>query len=124
MDKIDYRKLYKEKLNIEFDNSYEIHHLDLNHQNNSFDNLLLLPKSLHQEYHKALDEIKPINNDSLIFRITSILDIGNGYNHYAINKLLKFVEVYSKCQKLADYKNFLEGKIPNIHGIDISNGSV
>lgn len=119
MEKTDYRKFYKEKLNIEFDNSYEIHHLDLNHNNNDFDNLLLLPKGLHQKYHKTLDKIRPINDNGLLLRIVSVAESGNGYNHFAINELLEFVEVYSECQKWADYKKFLEGKIPNIHGISI-----
>ena len=55
--RIDYRKLYKEYYNIEFSNLYEIHHIDRNRENNSIENLILLPKELHSKYHKTFPPI-------------------------------------------------------------------
>ena len=54
---MDYRQFYKERYKIEFGSDYDIHHIDLNHKNNSIDNLILLPKELHKELHQAIKDI-------------------------------------------------------------------
>ena len=56
IDKLkNYRLKYKRYYNIDFDNTYDIHHMDFNHNNNDIDNLLLLPKKLHAKYHLCLE---------------------------------------------------------------------
>lgn len=109
---LNYRKYYKNYYNI-----------DLDHNNNNIDNLLLLPKSLHKEYHKLLEEIKPISDDGLILIIKSIVDSGSAYNSFSIQMMNRFLRVYNECQKWANYKAFLDGIIPNIHNIEVQNGS-
>lgn len=47
----DYRKKYKRHYGIEFGSDYAIHHMDFNRSNNDIENLLLLPKELHNRYH-------------------------------------------------------------------------
>lgn len=47
----NYRKYYKEYYGIDFGSEYDIHHIDFDRNNNSIENLLLLPKSLHNKYH-------------------------------------------------------------------------
>lgn len=116
---VNYRKFYKNYYNIDFDNTYDIHHIDLNHNNNKIDNLLLLPKKLHQEYHKVLEDICAINTESLILNITSIVDNSSAYNYFAIQKMNSFLKVYSECQKWANYKAYLDGLISNIHNIEV-----
>ena len=44
----DYRLKYKRYYNIDYDSSFDIHHIDINHENNDIKNLLLLPRSLHK----------------------------------------------------------------------------
>lgn len=111
----DYKMKYKRYYGIDFDSKkYEIHHLDLNHNNNGIENLLLLPKDLHHKYHFYLSSV--VNQS-----------IGNGRIHssiqssenYLINCLLKFIPIYQECNKWYDYKLFLDGIIPNIHNIKI-----
>lgn len=48
---MSYRKKYKDYFNIQFGKDYDVHHIDFNHYNDSIDNLLLLPKDLHQRLH-------------------------------------------------------------------------
>ena len=50
---MDYRKKYKTYFKIQIGKEYDIHHIDFNHENNDIDNLLLLPKDLHQRLHKV-----------------------------------------------------------------------
>ena len=50
----DYRKKFKKYYGVNFGKEYEIHHIDLNHENNEIDNLMILPKKLHQDYHTLL----------------------------------------------------------------------
>jgi len=50
---MDYRRKYKTYFKIQIGKEYDIHHIDFNHENNDIDNLLLLPKDLHQRLHKV-----------------------------------------------------------------------
>ena len=52
---VDYRQLYKEHYGIEFDQNMAVHHIDFDRSNNNIDNLLLMPRSLHQKYHFAVN---------------------------------------------------------------------
>ena len=49
-----YRDYYKKFFEIQFDNSFDVHHINGNRDDNDIDNLLLLPKILHQTLHKVL----------------------------------------------------------------------
>lgn len=55
---IDYRKYFKEYYGIDFSSKYDIHHIDLNHNNNSIKNLMILPKDLHHKYHFYLESMR------------------------------------------------------------------
>lgn len=48
---MDIRKLYKKHYGMDFGSSYDIHHIDLNKNNNDISNLLLLPQELHRRFH-------------------------------------------------------------------------
>lgn len=48
---MDYRDLYKEHYGIDFPSSMDVHHINGNRQDNSIENLLLLPKGLHNRLH-------------------------------------------------------------------------
>lgn len=50
----DYRQYYKDYFGIDFDESYDIHHIDFDRKNNDISNLLLLPSKLHHQYHFAI----------------------------------------------------------------------
>lgn len=49
-----YRDYYKKFFEIQFDNSFDIHHINGNREDNDISNLVLLPKILHRTLHKVL----------------------------------------------------------------------
>ena len=111
----DYRLKYKRYYGIDFDDQYDIHHIDLDHNNNDINNLLLLPKKLHRKYHFYLNMIRDV---------TFTWKIHSSYNcqpeHLYTSRLQDFLEVLNECNKWYDYKLFLDGILPNIHRIEVN----
>ena len=55
-----YKKIYKDNFNFDWSGkNFDIHHLDFNHNNNDYSNLLLIPKRLHQQYHALYSNLYP-----------------------------------------------------------------
>ena len=52
---MNYRKAYKQRYRIDFGSDYDIHHIDMNRENNNIQNLILLPKELHQRLHRSIN---------------------------------------------------------------------
>lgn len=73
MAKINYRKMYAERYNITIPEGYDIHHIDLNHDNNDIVNLLLLPHDLHMRLHKCIQSgICSIASEAMNFRFCNM----------------------------------------------------
>ena len=110
---VDYREFYKGFFDIEFGNEYHIHHIDGNRKNNHIDNLLLLPAKLHNRYHfqKQIIESQPLP--------TVITGNAAQNQFYYMSCLDGFLETLKECNKWYDYKMFLLGRIPNVHGLEI-----
>ena len=108
-----YNKIFKRHYNINFGKEYVIHHIDGNHSNDEISNLLLLPRWLHSKYHilKAV-----IDNHPLATTIS-----GNQANqgNYYLGYYKRFIAVLEECNKWYDFKMYLDGNLPNIHGIEI-----
>ena len=106
----DYRKLYKEYYGIDFDNNFEIHHIDFNHNNNEISNLVLLPKKLHRQYHFYLNAIN-CYEDKTIIKFNSKIqgNIGN-VDSYMMNMLQDFIPILYECNKWYDKKYYLDLK--------------
>ena len=100
----DYRKQYKQHYNIEFDNSYDIHHIDFNKENNDIRNLLLLPKKLHLEYHSNLEKIDPLWKQGIV-SINPKLEVAT-YAHLLETKRL--LNTIDKCMEWVNYKQMLD----------------
>ena len=119
----NYRKIYEKSCGIKIPKDYEIHHIDMNRENNDISNLVMLPKDLHQEYHKRLNQAS--DPTQLLFKVVGILEPGNMINNYIITyqheKEREFVEIWYICQQYVDYRDYLLGKIPNIHNIKIGD---
>ena len=49
-----YRDFYKKYFAIQFDDSFDIHHINGDRKDNDISNLVLIPKVLHQTLHKVL----------------------------------------------------------------------
>lgn len=84
----DYRKLYGNYYHIKWDRKkYEVHHKDRNRENNEIENLVLLPKKLHKEYHRLVSIIQ--------YDFKSTEDIFNtrSYDIYHANEYQQFFEI-------------------------------
>jgi hypothetical protein len=121
---MNYREKYKQHYGIEFGPEYEVHHIDLNHQNDDIKNLLLLPRRLHHQYHFALARM-PMEDGKLNLdvQIRGTIDCGSGADSYVLYALNDFVQVYTQCQDWKDYKAYLDGFLPNIHNIQIGGAA-
>lgn len=114
----NYKTYFEKYYNIKIPKNYEIHHIDLNHNNNDINNLMVLPKELHQEYHRLLNEYSRYGTKKIEFLIS-----GNmvGTESYFINLLNELTDIIKECNKWYDYKKYLDGQIPNIHYIKIGD---
>lgn len=114
----NYRKKFKEHYGIDFGSDFEVHHIDLDHSNNDIDNLMLLPKKLHHQYHVSLSAFRyggtKVRFDA---KICGNHVSGNAYDLMMIEHL---VDALIECNKWYDYKMYLDGYLPNIHGFSIS----
>lgn len=77
---MNYRELYKDYYGIDFDNYFDVHHIDRNRKNNNINNLLLLPSKLHSQFHFNLNILEK-------YKITDISRIQTTYemNEYLLN---------------------------------------
>lgn len=116
----NYRKFYKDYFGIDFSSYYVIHHIDLNHDNNDIENLLLMPHWLHHDYHKALNHLASNRiidgHPDLLVLDVKILGIVNDYDY---ELLCDLYETLNECRKWLDYKMYLKGVLPNIHRIKL-----
>ena len=102
----NYREKYKRYYGIEFGRDYEIHHIDLNHDNNDIDNLVLLPKELHRKYHFYLNDVRKIKNGESYMCMFDARVHGNllNANSYEMNAISNLVSVLNECSYWYDEK--------------------
>ena len=88
---MNYRKKYEELLNLILSNEEEIHHLDMDRENNNINNLVAIPKKLHKQYHSYLriyeDGLKMVQCTSEEFKKEYAYDIRKWKEH--TEKLIK-----------------------------------
>lgn len=110
----NYKKKYEEYFEIKLNELFDVHHIDGNRENNNIENLLALPKDLHNKYHKLKSVV-----DSLEIQTELPMGIfGYGHNEYVLKMISEFALVYSECLKWSSYKQFLLGSIPNIYELN------
>lgn len=111
----NYRKIYEEKCGIKIPDGYDIHHIDFDRNNNDITNLVMLPKKLHQEYHKLVN----IPEFKMNTRIKSIFEIGIGHNWYVLEEYKKFFNCWEECCKWVNYRDYLLGFSPNMYNLEV-----
>lgn len=112
---MDYRKYYEQYYGIKIPAQYDIHHMDLNRDNNSIDNLLLLPKDVHHRYHFCLNATRgDIKEKRINVEIRGNIANENNYDMEMVENLIYAIR---ECNKWYDYKMYLDGIIGNIHNI-------
>ncbi len=117
---MNYRKYFKEYYGIDFSKEYEVHHIDLNRENNDIRNLMLLPKTLHRKYHMALSVFNQFQVNPCIVSFNVKIS-GNGPNtsNYQRSMAKSLLVALEECDKWYDYKSYLDGEMPNIHNITL-----
>lgn len=107
----NYRKYYQEITGIQIDLSFDIHHIDGNRGNNDINNLVHLPKKLHNDFHKLRNEISMFN--------TEIMQLGSNdkvqtFNNAYVDTIIRYNEVLKKCSEYIDLRNYCYYKQTNI----------
>lgn len=93
------RCIYEDYWATNIPNGYEIHHIDLNPNNDEPNNLLALPKELHSKYHTILSKIKAICTPfSLEINMFS-------ENERYIKLYEEMTIVLKECADYLDYRN-------------------
>ena len=113
----DYRAIYKEFYDIEFDSSFVIHHIDFDRTNNDIDNLILLPRGLHSKYHQVIREIQGTSkseNPLIDLKITTDMF----YRRFAYEDL---AEVVTKIGDWVCFRN-LRYKMPDGYKMELAEG--
>jgi hypothetical protein len=103
--KNNYRKFYKQYYNIEFGKEMDIHHIDMNKDNNSIDNLILLPNRVHSLFHFSLNAIGGLDNINKIVNpnLSEIISVPN--HSYSVNMLYVYVSSLQEIQEWICYKS-------------------
>ena len=96
----NYRTKYKRYYDIDFSSDYDIHHIDFDRTNNEIDNLILLPKMLHQKYHFLINSVSEIKlGEKIDYKYSS---------SYTIKILKEYVDMLEELEKWKMYKVNLE----------------
>ena len=93
-----YRQFYEDKTGVHIPNSYDIHHIDIDRDNNGITNLVAIPSYLHVQIHKALNELPP-KYITAHFQDVSFL-------HYW-EQLKEYELVFKKVGLCIDFRNYL-----------------
>lgn len=101
----NYRKIYEKYFDIKIPKDYEIHHIDFNHENNDIDNLIMLPRELHQAYHKAIYELAGLENGHLA-TIDGIINIHGG--SFLAEEMINFCNILIEIDKWVLHRENLD----------------
>lgn len=116
---MNYREKVEKKYGIKLNKKYEVHHIDLDRENNEIENLLILPAFLHNKYHTCLNEINRCKKETNVNFDAKIYGNVLNKNSVQINCVKDMIEVLEECSIWYDYKMYLEGLLPNIHKIKL-----
>ena len=90
----DYRKYYENYYGVKIPKGYEIHHIDLNHENNDINNLVSLPRKLHRKLHfyiNAINERRTYRKNR--FELDDLFRVGGNYD-MDWNDITKYLKDY------------------------------
>lgn len=105
----NYRKFYFEQVGKKYSSkTFDIHHINLNREDNRIDNLVALPKKLHHQYHFY----KSLKDDTAGYDVDHIgSSREEQYYKFYREKTLdihqKFYSVIQECTKWVDERNEL-----------------
>lgn len=103
---MNYRELYKDYYGIDFDNYFDVHHIDRNRENNDINNLLLLPSKLHSQFHFNLNVLEQYKIED-ISKIQATYEI----NKYLLDTVQRQAETVKQICLWVNYKYNLDEHI-------------
>lgn len=98
-----YRKIYKEYYGFDIPKGWEVHHLDMNHENNDPKNLLALPKECHKRLHFRYRTIMIYLAGDKAYRVNDMFTISDFNGCYNEKMAETFVEYAKVCDSLSFY---------------------
>lgn len=111
---MNYRLLYSKKMDGLTWNKekYEIHHIDLNHNNDDFENLVLIPTKLHNFFHTYFSEVQRLVELSKIDLLSPELEY-HGFISMVIKSCNEFLKAKADmCYFWTLKQSIFDGKMP------------
>ena len=99
---MDYKKFYRENLNIpKYDTrKWHIHHIDMNRNNNDIKNLVCIPKILHIKLHCYFSKISLLSDKN-------ILNMGYIIMPYDLENIQNYIEYNSQIYGFIQARNYV-----------------
>lgn len=94
--KWNYRDFYQDVMQIKLPSDFHVHHINERRGDNDLNNLVALPRELHERYHNLKNDIHFINGD---FQLGAI-------PYYEINNIIDFFTCYRECMEWIDKRNY------------------
>ena len=112
------RNKYIKELQIgKLSEMFEVHHIDMDRNNNDINNLVALPKKLHQHYHDHFRFISSIESPDINLNIKGLMRGGHASFGYYLEQLTKYKNILTECSKWVDFRDYISGYLPNIHNL-------
>lgn len=104
---MNYRKLYERHYGIKIPPDYDIHHINFNHEDNRVENLILLPKKLHQRIHKCFMHNGCIRTDELfMFKCCAnqLVDSMLSSALQEASEIYNDIQIWASCKEMEDIR--------------------
>lgn len=100
---MNYKRIYSIGLGgLEWDRKdFCIHHINLNHYDDSFDNLILIPSKLHREFHFLYNSVKDYK-----YLFSSELN-GAAHTDLVVSGAIEFFTVKKQMERFYDLKKLI-----------------
>lgn len=117
----DYRRFYSDKMGgLKWNTKdFHVHHIDLDYNNNSFDNLVLIPSKIHNRFHYIINALdgdieslvrftsRRVITDYEIKMIAKYLDVKRIISNYIMIKELLLTLYFEKLDDM-DFQEIIE----------------
>lgn len=91
-----YRQDYEKYYNTKVDGSWEVHHIDYNHDNNDMSNLVAIPDWLHHRLHLAYFRFEQLQSDFTFSDIKLHSGVLCSHTEF-MSALADYVNVVNEC---------------------------
>ena len=100
-----YREDYEEHYKTKLDKSWEVHHIDYNHDNNDMSNLVAIPDYLHRKLHKAHFRYELAKQNFTLSDIKIHSGKLCGHTEF-MSALFEYVQAIEQCTAFINLRDF------------------